>query len=116
MARPTIPKEKQMETRAFRAPPAYWAGFDQKVEKSGLSQADYFRRALLNDETIIQAVEKKTPIEKEVIFVVRKASNNLNQIAHALNAAHLEGRMSTELYQQAEASLDMILRHLKAIL
>lgn len=116
MARPTKPKEHVMETRAFRAPPDLWASFDQKVEQSGLSAAEYFRRAILQDETVIQAVAKKTPVEKALIFLVKQASNNINQIAHALNSAHLEGRISDDLYQRIEASLDMILRHLKATL
>lgn len=116
MARPKKAEGQLMETRAFRAPPELWASLDRKAELSGLSGAEYFRRAILNDETVIQAVPKKSALDKEVLFLIKKISNNLNQLAHAINTAYLLGRMPQSLYEQLDASLTDIRRRLIATL
>ena len=116
MARPKKAEGQLMETRAFRAPPELWASLDRKAELSGLSAAEYFRRAILNDETVIQAVPKKSSIEKEVVFLVKKTSNNINQLSHAVNTAYLLGRISQSLYDQLDESLIDIRRRLIATL
>lgn len=105
-----------MVTRAFRAPPEVWARFDAKAELSGLSGAEYHRRAILGDETVIQALPKKSSIEKEVVFLVKKTSNNINQLAHAVNTAYLLGQMPQSLFEQLDESLIDIRRRLIATL
>lgn len=116
MARPKIDESERLVTFSFRVRAQDKAAFERRCEEAGLSPSAVFRQAFVEKQPVIQAVAKKTPIEKAVLFIVKKASNNLNQIAHALNAAHLEGRISEDLYRKVEASLDMILRHLKATL
>ena len=54
--------------------------------------------------------------KREQLFVMSKASINLNQIAHQVNRAHLEGTVSEKLYLETLASLEMIQRYLKATL
>lgn len=105
-----------MVTRAFRAPPEVWAKFDAKAELSGLTGAEYHRRAILGDETVIQAVPKKSSIEKEVVFLVKKTSDNISQLAHAVNVAYSLGRIPQSLYDQLDNSLIDIRRRLVATL
>ena len=116
MARPQIDKDDRLVPFTARVHPKDKAEFNRRCKEAGLSPGVVFRQAFIERQPVIQAVAKKTPVEKELIFLVKKTSINLNQIAHALNAAHLAGNISDELYQRAEADLDMILRHLKATL
>ena len=116
MAKLLKDEEDRLVPFAARVHPKDKAEFNRRCKEAGLSPGVAFRKLFIERQPVIQAASKKTPVEKELLFIVKKASNNLNQIAHALNAAHLEGRMDDAVYQQAEASLDMILRQLKATL
>jgi len=49
-------------------------------------------------------------------FVINKAGNNLNQIAHLLNTANKTQRLTDQLFQQATAGLQEIAKYMKAAL
>lgn len=117
MPRPLKEAEKLSAQVTFRVQGKDAEEFLDKVKKSGLSRSEYGRRAVIRHETEIIAVEPKlSEPQRELLFVVKKASNNINQLAHKVNAAHLENRVDDKLYADTLSSLDMILRYLKATL
>lgn len=91
--------------------------FITEFQKSGLSRSEYLRKAVLRRETTIVAVEKKTgDDQRQKIFLMKKSSNNLNQLAHQANAAHKSGKISEALYKEILSSLDIANRQMKAFL
>lgn len=57
------------------------------IEKTGESKSSFFRKLIINNEQPIQLKEKKNNNKdyKRILFVLNKASNNLNQLAKILN-------------------------------
>lgn len=91
--------------------------FISEFQKSGLSRSEYLRKAVLRRETTIIAVEKKTDdTQRQKVFLMKKSSNNLNQLAHQANTAFLAGKISEVLYKEVLSALDIQNRQLKALL
>lgn len=68
---------------------------EQMIADAGLSKSEYFRDVVINQKAEIKVVVKDM---QSLIFYYNKASNNLNQLAHKTNSAHLENRISESLY------------------
>src|ERR1700709_2156989 len=68
--------------------------FLEKVRQSGLTQPAFFRECVFTNKTRVVARQAPNVDRKRVTFVVNKAGNNLNQIAHVLNAARLDDSAS----------------------
>jgi hypothetical protein len=99
---------------AFRLARADRAAFLEKVRESGLTQAAFFRECVLTNRTRIVARQPPSVDRKRVTLVVNKAGNNLNQIAHVLNAARLDSSASESTYLAALDALESIELLLKA--
>jgi hypothetical protein len=104
---------------AFRLPLADRTAFLAKVHESGLTQAEFFRQCVLTNRTKVIARSAPSVDRKRTVFVVNKAGNNLNQIAHVLNAARLDQSASETTYLAALdtlESIELLLRaHLKNV-
>lgn len=68
---------------------------EQMIADAGMSKSEYFRDVVINQKAEINVVVKDM---QSLIFYYNKASNNLNQLAHKANSAHLENRISESLY------------------
>jgi hypothetical protein len=68
--------------------------FIAKAEAAGLTQSDFFRQCVMTNRTHVVARAPASTDRKRVLFFVSKASNNLNQLAHAVNSERLTGRVS----------------------
>ena len=91
--------------------------FISEFKKSGLSRSEYLRKAVLRRETTIVAVEKKTDdSQRQKVFLMKKSSNNLNQLAHQANTAFITGKINEALYKEILSALDIQNRQLKAFL
>jgi MobC-like protein len=88
--------------------------FIEKVRQSGMSQADFFRECVLTNRTTIVARAPASADRKRALFVLNKAGNNLNQIAHVLNAARLDKSATGQTYESALDALEQIELLLKA--
>ncbi|WP_083637938.1 plasmid mobilization protein [Caballeronia sordidicola] len=104
---------------AFRLPLADRDAFLAKVHESGLTQAEFFRQCVLTNRTKVIARAAPSVDRNRTVFVVNKAGNNLNQIAHVLNAARLDQSASETTYLAALdtlESIELLLRaHLKNV-
>lgn len=79
-----------------------------KVARSGKTASEFFREAVIDNQTVVmgdaskkRAVRTKNTMPtdlKKALFLMAQASNNLNQIAHRLNADHKAGKITPALY------------------
>lgn len=116
MARPMKHKEALAKPVSFRMTEADFAIYKAKVDASGLSPSEFFRDAILTNKTRITAVAKATPQQKELMFLFKKTSNNMNQIAHQVNTANRAGKVDDATYVSILQDLEYISKMLKAVL
>ena len=64
---------------------------EQKVQESGLKQAEYLRQAILNPRII------NTEGMKELVPELKRVGNNLNQIARVVNTGGYQAGMDSEV-------------------
>lgn len=95
MARPTKSDDEKLEkTVAFRLTRGDFAAYEKKFGASGLTQSEFFREHVLNNTTKVYAVQRKVSLDaKQAIFLLQKASNNVNQLAYKANLAYREGKL-----------------------
>jgi hypothetical protein len=95
MARPTKPEhEKLKHPVSFRLKDEDFLVYERKFSASGLNQSEFFRAHVLNNTTQVVAKVAASADAKRAVFLLQKASNNLNQLAHRANAEHLGGVLS----------------------
>lgn len=99
---------------AFRLSEADHAAFLAKVEASGLKPSQFFREAILTNKTQVIARPKPSADYGRLVYLVNKASNNVNQLAHRANAAHKAGQVSEATYAGILAELNILSHFLKA--
>ena len=71
---------------AFRLSDADRAVYLEKVNRSGLTQSEFFRQAVLTNRTQVIARPVASVDRKRLLYIFNKTSNNLNQIAHRLHS------------------------------
>jgi uncharacterized protein (DUF1778 family) len=107
-------KETLSERVSFRLNKKDYAFYKNKVANSGLSPSEFFRTAVLTNQT--QIISKKhTPEKKQMIYLLSKTSNNINQLAHRINADHKIGQLNEQTYVALLNALDNISSYLKAM-
>jgi hypothetical protein len=87
-----------------------------KMTAAGLNTSQFFRECLLTNRTQIIARKPASADRKRALYVMNKASNNLNQLAHAVNTERMLERVSEETFLCALDSLQSIELLLKAYL
>lgn len=93
--------------------------FDNVVKKAtqaNLKTSAFVRSCVLTNKTSIIAKKTVSLEKKRMQFVFNKTGNNMNQIAHALNAASLAGILSGSHLLKALSDLERIRDYLKAAL
>ena len=115
MARPKKDQADKL-TRAvsFRLSDADHAAYLAKVEASGLKPSEFFRECVLQNRTQIVARPKASPERGRLVYLMNKASNNINQLAHRANADHLAGVVSEATYTRILAELERLARYMKS--
>lgn len=111
MARP--PKsdhEKLSKTVAFRLTDVDFLSYRQKFSASGLSQSEFFREHVLTNTTEVIARPTTSQDTKRAVFLLQKASNNINQLAHRANAEHLAGVLSEGTFLSIISQLEQLNR------
>ncbi|GCB06670.1 plasmid mobilization relaxosome protein MobC [Ralstonia sp. SET104] len=109
MARP--PKSERgnlTKTVAFRLIEDDYAAYRAKVAASGMEQSEFFREHVLNNTTQVIARPVASADSKRAVFLLQKASNNINQLAHRANADHLAGVLSENTFAAILAQLERL--------
>jgi hypothetical protein len=91
-----------------------WRVFADKVQRSGLSPSEFLRDCVLTNRTQIVARPPASVERKRIMFVVNKAGNNLNQLAHVANSLQLSGKLSESTCVALLDELELITQLLKA--
>ena len=92
-----VEKEKTV-TFSFRLPLTAAQKWDEKIALSGLNKSAFFRDAVQQNKTEVIAKPAAMADQKRAIFLLQKASNNLNQLAHRANWQHQAGKLSEESF------------------
>lgn len=107
---PKSASERMGRPRHFRLPVAAEKVWDEKVAKSGLSESEFFRLAVIENKTVVQgdasgkkkrAVRMKDTVPadvKKAIFLLAQLGNNMNQLAHRLNLDAKAGKVTPATY------------------
>ena len=117
MARPTKDDAEKLNRRIdFRLNQRDHDLFKERVTASGLTESSFFRDCVLSNKTQVIAKVKRTDEQEKILFLVRKASNNINQIAHRLHTDSLAEKIDSDTYISALEELKQLSRYLKATL
>lgn len=109
MARPVkSDDEKLSHTVAFRLTDGDFLAYKRKFSASGLTQSEFFREHVLTNTTQVVAKPKASADTKRAVFLLQKASNNINQLAHRANADHLSGILSESSFLAILNQLDQL--------
>jgi hypothetical protein len=114
MARPTK-ADGLTERVAFRLSGADYAAYKDRVAASGLSPSEFFRECVLTNRTEIIARPVMTDERREVLYLLSKASNNINQLAHRINTDNRAGILNEKTYLEIADSLVQLTTTLKAL-
>ena len=121
MARPTKYGEPLAGSRSFRLPESDDAKFADKLARSGMETSEFVRDYVLKNRTEVVALPPKPSSQSKVdrlrlIGLVKKAGNNVNQIARRANSEYKSGVISSETYRSILAELEDITLYMKASL
>lgn len=114
MARYVDPESKLVAAKRFRLTESDATALDEKVAKSGLTESEFIRQAVIQNKTEIRPpirqMKKKDmhPMSREIIYQIQKEGNNLNQIARQINTARAEGWISNSTFESVLDDLDSI--------
>lgn len=109
-----VAKEKLTRPISFRLTAADHTAYLEKVEASGMKSSEFFRDCVLGNKTQVIARPKYSADKDRIIYLFNKASNNMNQLAHKANAAHLAGSVSEATYAGILADLQTLADLMKA--
>lgn len=101
---------------AFRLPEPDRQDWLEKVAASGRTSSEFFREYVLANRTQVIARVPASADRRRLLFVVNKASNNLNQLAHRANADHVAGRLDGHTYEALLDELEAIRHAMQAAL
>lgn len=108
--------EKLVKPVAFRLTADDYRQYEKKYLASGLSKSEFFRDCVLKNKTQVVAKEKASGDKKRLLYLVNKAGNNINQLAHRANSDHLAGVLDRGHYGQILEELQLLTRYLNATL
>lgn len=93
---------------SFRLTDADHAAYLAKVEASGLKPSEFFRDLVLTNRTEVIARVQPSSDKRRLLYLFNKTSNNMNQLAHAVNAAEVAGTATPEIYAGILAELQTL--------
>jgi len=98
-------KRNKNKVVAFRLSQEDFSQFEVKLASSNMNKSEFFRQVFLSANVNITLKSAPSKDLLKLTFLFNKASNNLNQIAHQVNAAHLSGKVSERLYKRVNNAL-----------
>lgn len=102
-------RDEQLEcVVSLRLTPSDHAVWLDKVKASGQTRSEFFRHCVLGNRTEVIARKSASLDKRRLLYLFNKTSNNMNQIAHAANAAELTGTATSATYVGILAELQAI--------
>lgn len=92
MSRPVKPDDEKLTCPvSFRLTERDYLLYERKFAAAGATQSQFFRDNVLSNRTMVVARAPSPSAVQRAVFLLSKASNNLNQLAHRAHLAHLSG-------------------------
>ncbi|MDQ1835205.1 plasmid mobilization relaxosome protein MobC [Massilia scottii] len=99
MARPTKSDDKKLsKVISFRMQMDVFLEFAKQCSDANLTQSELHRDYVTKNRVEVIARPKASSDAKRAVFLLQKASNNLNQLAHRANADSMNNLVSEETY------------------
>ena len=99
MARPKkSDDEKLSKVISFRTQMDVFLEFERQCVAANLTQSELHRDYVTKNRVEVIARPKVSSDAKRAVFLLQKASNNLNQLAHRANADSMNNLISEETY------------------
>lgn len=124
--RPPKPKaERVPHGYSFRLNDTDDKKFQSLISRSGLTESEFIRRAVVHNETTVigdaggekrvtRIAKPSNPDTRRLLFLAAQTSNNCNQLAHAINTAkHTKDGISEKLVESVLQELEEIKRFAK---
>ncbi len=113
----TVDGQKEPLTRRINArlTEAEHALIEEKRAAAGMNASEFFRECVLTNRTQIVARPQASGDRKQLLYAVNKVGNNLNQLAHAVNTAHMTERVSEATYLSVLDHLRWFQQYLKGM-
>lgn len=109
MARPTKDEsEKLTKTVAFRLTEADFYAYKKKFKAYHGAQSEFFREYVLTNTTQVIARPVASKDSKRAVFLLHKASNNINQLAHRANSENRAGFLSEGTFKSILEQLEQL--------
>jgi len=109
MARPPKSDEDKLaKVLAFRLTEDDYLAYRSKFQASNMTQSEFFREHVLHNTTQVLARPAATADSRRAIFLLQKASNNINQLAHRANSENLAGKLSEGTFMQVLVQLERL--------
>jgi len=89
---------KKSRVLHFRCSEEDFAEVEQKLKVAGMTASEFFRDVFLNSKITFNVKAAKPVDYHRLLFIYNKAGNNINQLAHQVNAVHRRGVLSESLY------------------
>ena len=103
---------KQVKRTSFRLRQASYDTLEAKAKEAGITIREWLEEAILANRTRIVERRKPSADLSSLATQINRMGNNLNQVAHTLNAAQLAGKLTMEECLSAIKRLD----HIRALL
>lgn len=104
------------KTVTFRVPEGDYAALLQRCSDANMKPSEFLRDVVLANRTRIVPRKKPGLDVVKVAFQIQKAGNNLDQIAHQLQAARLAGAVSDAVFERAANQLFLLNAYLSSTL
>ena len=93
---------------SFRLSLLDYVAYKEKFAAAGLTQSEFFREHVLNNTTKVIAKPVESRDFKRAVFLLQKASNNLNQLAHRANSENVSGALSETTFLAITHQLEQL--------
>ena len=100
--------EKLSRPVSFRLTESDYLAYKKKFAAAGVKQSQFFRESVLVNRTQVVARAPSPSTAQRAVFLLAKASNNLNQLAYRANAAHLKGALTTDEFGVITEQLQLL--------
>ena len=109
MGRPRRGTEELTEVFSCRLAKSIGARLRAKITEANMTRSEFMREIVDNDDTkIIVAKQRVSADKRQMLYLINKTGNNINQIAHRANSDHRRGVISEATYRQLLAQLSAV--------
>ena len=101
-------EEKKSRTISFRVTEDVYTEFEHQCNTSNINKSELFRDYIAKNKVQVVARPAMSRDAKRAVFLIQKASNNINQLAHRANAEHRAGVLSEQTFLDINTQLTKI--------